>query len=297
MSTPNRLKILLAVDGSSHADAAAQLLRGLPLPAGSSVMALGVLSMRNYLYTPGRASLLEALDRTEAALAESGLEVRTGLRQGHPAEELIRYAEEHAPDLVVVGAQGLRATLGVMLGGVAQQLVEYGQWPVLVVRASYSGLRRVLLGTDGSRCSELAVRYLAAFPLPPAAEVRVMHVLAPELPAELIGPIEPVGVILPVQLAEQNAEEERAGRAALDHAEAVLGEAGRAAATVLARGDAATEIIHAAREGLTDLIVVGSRGLSNIRGWVLGSVSRKLVHYAPCSVLVVRGAEARAAAA
>ena len=38
-----------------------------------------------------------------------------------------------------------------------------------------------------------------------------------------------------------------------------------------------------------ELILVGSRGLSGVRSWLLGSLSRKLVHNAPCSVLVVRG--------
>ena len=38
-----------------------------------------------------------------------------------------------------------------------------------------------------------------------------------------------------------------------------------------------------------DLVVVGSRGLSQVGGWLLGSVSRKLVHYAGCSVLIVKG--------
>jgi nucleotide-binding universal stress UspA family protein len=54
------------------------------------------------------------------------------------------------------------------------------------------------------------------------------------------------------------------------------------------RGDAATEIIQFARQHEIDLIVSGSRGLSPVTSWLLGSVSRKLVHYASCSVLIVK---------
>jgi len=54
------------------------------------------------------------------------------------------------------------------------------------------------------------------------------------------------------------------------------------------RGDAATEILAYAKENRVDLIVCGSRGLSEITGWLLGSVSRKLVHYAGYSVLIVK---------
>jgi nucleotide-binding universal stress UspA family protein len=54
------------------------------------------------------------------------------------------------------------------------------------------------------------------------------------------------------------------------------------------RGDAATEILNFAQNINADLIVAGSRGLSQIQGWLLGSVSRKLVHYARCSVLIAK---------
>jgi nucleotide-binding universal stress UspA family protein len=58
--------------------------------------------------------------------------------------------------------------------------------------------------------------------------------------------------------------------------------------TVLKSGDAATEIIEYVKKNKIDLIVAGSRGLSRVRSWLLGSVSRKLVHYSGCSVLTVR---------
>ena len=52
------------------------------------------------------------------------------------------------------------------------------------------------------------------------------------------------------------------------------------------------EIIEYARNEKVDLLVAGSRGLSRVAGWLMGSVSRKLVHYAECSVLVVKKREA-----
>ncbi len=64
--------------------------------------------------------------------------------------------------------------------------------------------------------------------------------------------------------------------------------------TVLRRGDAATEIIDYTKEAGINLIVAGSRGLSQVTGWLLGSVSRKIIHYANCSVLVVKSAEGSA---
>ena len=48
------------------------------------------------------------------------------------------------------------------------------------------------------------------------------------------------------------------------------------------------EILNFTRENQIDLIIAGSRGLSQMRSWLLGSVSSKLTHYAKCSILIVR---------
>ncbi len=84
------------------------------------------------------------------------------------------------------------------------------------------------------------------------------------------------------------AEEETQGRAILREAEAIFAAAGMGVQTLLQRGDAATQILQTAQEQNFDLIVCGSRGRSPVASWLLGSVSRKLVHYAQCSVLIVK---------
>lgn len=287
-------KIILAVDGSEHSLAAALLIRDLPFPQGSSVTALAVLTP---LQTPGRAALMAALDKTQSLLESGNFDVKTGILHGQPAKELAKFADEHRPDLLVVGAKGLRATLGILLGGVAQQLVEYAHWPVLVVRAPYAGLRHVLLVTDGSTYSREAVDYLKKFPLRAGATAEVMHVLPPMPQPYVSTHAWPAGTnMLPLvtqpsedEITARQAEaEELEGKAIVDGAVEALRNAGVTAIGVLARGDAATEIIEHVKARATDLIVAGSRGYGAVQGWLMGSVSRKLVHYAGCSVLIVR---------
>jgi len=53
-------------------------------------------------------------------------------------------------------------------------------------------------------------------------------------------------------------------------------------------GHAAEQILRLAADTGADLIVVGHRGRSAIQEWLFGSTSRRVVSYAPCSVLVVR---------
>ncbi len=52
-------------------------------------------------------------------------------------------------------------------------------------------------------------------------------------------------------------------------------------------GDAAKQILEVAKREHADLIVLGTRGLSDIQGLVLGSVAHKVTHAAPCTVITV----------
>ncbi len=73
-----------------------------------------------------------------------------------------------------------------------------------------------------------------------------------------------------------------------DQPKSLLKEAGIKAELLLHEGDPAEEIVRAAREEGFDLILIGHRGLSPVKAFLLGSVSNRVVTHAPCSVLVVR---------
>lgn len=287
-------RLLLGVDGSDHSLAAARLLASLPCAHECQARAVAVLLPRQ---AQNHAALENALQEVEALLREQGVVVQTDLLTGSPAEQLVLYADDWQPDLILLGAKGLRATLGILLGGVVQQVVEYAHWPVLVVRAPFTGLQRVLLITDGSPAAAQAVEFTARFPLPPQAEIRLAHVLPPTPTPEVIPQawaldLQSGGVLAPDELLasfERQAEmEEEAGEQILEQAASRLQAAGLQPIPVMLRGDAASEILEYVRAHQVDLIIAGSRGLGQVRGWLLGSVSRKLMHYARCSVLVVR---------
>jgi nucleotide-binding universal stress UspA family protein len=288
----DRFTILLGDDSSEHASAARALVADLPLPAGSNVTLLRAFASTQ----AGELSPLEdSLDQSCAQLNARGFQARSELLLGTPAEKIVEYAEQHRPDLIVMGARGLRATLGILLGGVAQQVVEYACCPVLVVRAPYKGLERILLVTDGSPSSRQAVEYLGGFPLPGRVKIQVLHVLPPP-PMKMIIPdvtYDNLAAASPAyesdSLAALSQKEQADGQDLLDRTIASLQGDGLLAEGLLRRGDAATEIIDHVKQQDVDLIVTGSRGLSRIRSWMMGSVSRKLVHYSGCSVLVVRG--------
>jgi nucleotide-binding universal stress UspA family protein len=69
--------------------------------------------------------------------------------------------------------------------------------------------------------------------------------------------------------------------------EAAVG-AGVTANTYARQGDPTEAIIDVAEEQHADLIVVGSKGMTGAKRFLLGSVPNKVSHHAPCSVLIVR---------
>jgi nucleotide-binding universal stress UspA family protein len=282
--------ILLADDGSDHARAAIQLLLKLPLSPETHITVLRVFGSQQ---ATDVFPLETAVKETCTILRDKGFQADPELLLGYPAEKIIEYANQHYPDLIILGAKGLRATLGILLGGVAQQVIEYAPCPVLVVRAPLKRLHHILLVVDGSPNSQQAAECMVRFPFPDKADLCVLHVLPPHYQVVDSEMAFGMPVVQPSmvneEVARQRAIEEEEGQNLLKHMEEILSASHVQIKTVLKRGDAATEIIDYVKQNQIDLIVAGSRGLSRMRSWLLGSVSRKLVHYSGCSVLIVRG--------
>lgn len=295
----SKINILLAYDGSKHAQAAIDFLSSLRLE-DSSVTCLAVMGTQQI---SAHEALAKSLNDAGERLKESGVKVNTEIKAGNPAVTINEWAELHDVDLTVIGAKGLRATFGILLGGVAQQVVEYSKNPVLVVRAPFEGLRKVLVVVDGSIHSQRALHCLAPpefygecrFPLPEDVDIRLLHVLPPSIPPELASRAWAVGPEVMYPVPARPVDWERVEKEEATEGEKVLGESlkilnavGLNAIPVMVRGDAATEILEYVKTHEIDLIVCGSRGLNPVTGWLLGSVSRKLVHYAETSVLIVK---------
>jgi nucleotide-binding universal stress UspA family protein len=136
-------------------------------------------------------------------------------------------------------------------------------------------MSRIVVGYDGSDAARRALERAAA--LADGTEVTVVsvvHMLRPVGRGPGPEPLDP----------EEVARRDRA----LEESRELLAERGVAARTVEGVGDPAAVLVEEAREWGADLIVVGTRGLGLGERIVLGSVSTKVVHHAPCDVLVVR---------
>lgn len=148
----------------------------------------------------------------------------------------------------------------------------------------------ILLATDGSVCSQLAETLLTKLPRAQGATVHVAT--AVPAPAVMMASLQPVGAYSMIQQADLlwQAHHDRGIKVARDAA-ARLNKAGFETREVVLDGDVGSVLLDYAKEQAIDLIAVGSRGEGAFKAFFLGSVARKLVAYAECSVLVGRGQE------
>ena len=144
-------------------------------------------------------------------------------------------------------------------------------------------MMRMIVATDGSSHAIGAAK-LAARLVRELREAEVVLVTVGHIPTiALGGPGDGV-----VDLGSMEEGLQQAGQTILEKTAETLGGVDARISRVYRRGDPAGEIIKAAREHKADLIVMGSRGLGQIGGLILGSVSERVLHGAHGPVLIVR---------
>jgi nucleotide-binding universal stress UspA family protein len=148
---------------------------------------------------------------------------------------------------------------------------------------------KILMATDGSDTARAAVDFLAAFPLPPGTEVTVITVLKEVLAGD---ELQRLSAEHRQAFEQARASETAEAQQLLDGDVARLRAAGLTANSMLCTGHPPEEIVRLATELHSDIITVGSHGLSGFKRFLLGSVSDRVFEYAPCSVLIVKQAHA-----
>jgi nucleotide-binding universal stress UspA family protein len=142
----------------------------------------------------------------------------------------------------------------------------------------------ILVGTDGSETAHTAL--LRAIDLAAGLDARLQIVSAYEPVSDQRLRGEEAGVPPDLQWMINPHDDVMA---LLDEARTEATEAGVTQVETFARqGDAADAIVDVAEEQGSDLIVVGNKGMTGAKRFLLGSVPNKVSHHAPCSVLIVR---------
>ncbi len=145
---------------------------------------------------------------------------------------------------------------------------------------------KIILATDGSDSALAAIDFLARFPFPEETEVALLTVID----SNLLGGMGRKRMDAEHLEALSAAEEllKREAEELLRAETARLEQAGWPSTAELRFGSPAAEIVKAAEDTNADLILLGSRGTTDIKHLLLGGVSQNVLHCAPCSVLLVR---------
>jgi len=134
--------ILLPTDGSESMDAVIEHVADIAARRDATVHALYVIDDRSFLTLQDdmKGDVVDGL-RTEGETATTtvasqleaeGVTVRTAIRKGNPADEVLAYADKNGIDLVVMGTHGADYERN-MLGSVSQKVVTMSAAPVLTV--------------------------------------------------------------------------------------------------------------------------------------------------------------------
>jgi len=310
------MKILMATDGSDNARAAVDCLIRFPFPRDSEVTLLTVID-RDVFKNEGVSDLndeqQDALKETEKVVQEAAQELlareaarlrNTGwsqsskLRIGRPAEEIVHAAAQLDSDCIIVGSHGMGGMKRFLLGSVSNHVLQYAPCSVLIAKKpgrlpnesgktatspaidEHARPLRMLLAYDDSIPARKAVEFCASLPLDEQTEVTALTVL-------------PLVTLYRQDIHQRLSwlwlEKKKQALAAL---EGVTKEIGHATPHVEAQlreaSDVSDEILHAATENSSDLIVLGHKGKGAFEKFLLGSVTTRIAHHASCSVLAVR---------
>jgi nucleotide-binding universal stress UspA family protein len=134
-------RILVGYDGSVECERALEVAIALGESCDSRLLVLSVARPPEPEPSDGANALdagRERLERTlmclRSRVERKGIEIETQVRQGHPAEEIIRKAREDQVDLIVVGHQGMSRREERTLGSIAQHVLSHAPCPVMVTK-------------------------------------------------------------------------------------------------------------------------------------------------------------------
>lgn len=278
-------KLLVAFDGSESSKNALRqaILLGEQNQSWIKVLAV-VPAYEGDLELVGVSNVGDVLKGPTEKLAKSAQEIAdsmsahiiTDVEQGEAYEKIIDVADAENCDLIVMGRRGLRRLERMLMGSVTARVISHSDKNVLVVpRDAEIGWERIVVATDGSRCSEAAMARAIDYSRVFNSDLSIITVvdMYPEYYADA-----------PQVVDKMEESAVKILETAKDEAKA----AGVEAETQLLRGDPAVEISSWTEKNNVGLILVGSRGRSGLTKILMGSIAEKIIGLAHCPVMVAK---------
>lgn len=277
--------ILVPVDGSTSCFYAKQLAASIAKIFQSKVKVIHVVS-HDFMHPELKAHhqlpplVLTELDnvylkagkkiirQAEGLFLEVGISVESELVKAEdPAEAILEFSSVESCPLVIIGNRAKTQAKKYELGSVTEKIALYSSCPVLISKGK-TVIRNILVAVDGSEKSIKGVDYAVELAKGFKANITLLHV-------------EESGLFkLKPDLAKKVGEE------ILQEAESRLN--GVTFTKKMKPGTPAEIILKMSWLGDFDLIVIGSRGVSSVKRFLLGSISADVSMHSKRSVLLIK---------
>lgn len=274
------MRILMATGGSRYSEAALRFASQIAKYAGEPPTVLTVIKREM-----DRFEAEATLSRAREILLPAVPEIRTRIRVGHPAEEIVSEAEDGRYDVVIVGERqnyGLRARF--LLGSTAERVVEHAPCPVIIAKGQVRPIRRILLCDSGAQNSSLLSRFTAQLAklIGGEEEITILHVMS-QMGAGPGVSGEQLGATAEQLIAEQTPEGE-----ILEQDVQMLDQPDIHPTPKVRHGLVVDEILDEARAGDYDLVVIGAHRGEGWRRILLDDLAHQIVTQLDRPVLIVR---------
>ena len=282
-------KILVPVDGSHSCLHAKIMASSIAKKFKSKVTVVHVVS-HEFMHPELKAqyqlppSILHKIDESyseagkkiirnaEEMFKEANIDVDSRLvTYEDPAEFLLQLVKDEKYGLVVIGNRAKTQSVRHSLGSVTEKVARHAECPVLIVKQKPK-IKKMLAAVDGSKHAEKALEYAVQLAKSYNANLALLHVEEDKL-VRIGGPqvVDCLGTVGECILKDASTKVE-----------------GVSFNKMLEDGSPAEIIIKVAKKADVDIIVVGSRGLSSIRRFMLGSVSDDISMHSRSSVLIIK---------
>jgi nucleotide-binding universal stress UspA family protein len=285
-------RVLAATDGSAPARAALKSALEFPWPEPSSargVIALGGWSTR---WAGVRAAAVRALyaevGPTKRLLARRWPEASVVALHERPAQAILSEARRFGAQAIAVGWRGHSGLRRRLAGSVSRELAARARVPVLVARHAPTGIRRIVIGFDGSAGARRALRFASRLQARRGSHALLVSVIDP-LPLPAATSRFPAGLraSLSAEVAKRNRALAKAALRRAKVAAALLERAGWAARIDVRIGAPLEELLEAAGGRRGTVLVVGARATRGLSRLLLGSVAEGALDHARNPVVIV----------
>jgi nucleotide-binding universal stress UspA family protein len=279
-------KILVATDFSTRSDRAIRRATLLARKFEAAVSLIHVVDddRPKRIVEAERESAAKLLGEQARSVREiDGLDCSARVLLGSLSDEIIKAAEAAAADILVIGPHRHHAFLDVFVGTTAERTIRASRQPLLVASGVPAGFYgHVLVAVDLSEGSGNALHVLRELGLDRHAAVSVVNVFSAPARSHMAA-----AAASSADIAGYLAGQEERAAGELTEFMRSLAFAPTRQVLKLNESSVAHIICATAREVSADLIVVGTRGLTGVTKFLLGSVAEEVLHISDRDVLAV----------